>query len=99
MSIKYLLLVSSILCTINKNHNIVLIAKQFEQMIEELDIPIDRYIIELLLTKEIITKNAKKLKGCVWSEMEATKYKEIQEEYHEWFDNNKITLLLWELNE
>lgn len=31
--------------------------------------------------------------------MEATQYKEIQEEYHEWFDNNKITPLLWELNE
>ncbi len=91
MSIKYLLLVSSILCTINKNHKIVLIAKQFEQMIEEVDIPIDRYIIELFLTKEIITKNAENLKDCVWSEMEVTQYKEIQEEYHEWFDNNKIT--------
>lgn len=59
MSIKYLLLVFSILCTINKNHKIVLIAKQFEQIIEKLDIPIDRYIIELLLTKKLSQKMQK----------------------------------------
>ena len=99
MSIKYLLLVFSILCTIDKNNNIALIAKRFEQIIEELDIPIDRYIIELLLTKGIITKNAEILKNCAWSEMDATQYKEIQEEYHGWFDNNTIIPLLWELNE
>lgn len=99
MSIKYLLLVFSILCTIDKNHNIVLIAKQFEQIIEELDIPIDRYIIELLLTKGIITKNAEILKNCAWSEMDATKYNKIQEEYHGRFVNNTIIPLLRELNE